>query len=83
MTNKLTAALAGGALLASTIFAIAGEGQGVIASIDPETRMIVLEDGSSWLAADEVVLAGLAPGDTISVVYTDGTTTLTEVTKVE
>lgn len=83
MTNKLTAALAGGALLASAIFAVAGEGQGVIASIDPETRMIVLEDGSSWLAADEVDLAGLAPGDTISVVYTDGTTTLTEVTKVE
>lgn len=83
MTNKLTAALAGGALLASAIFAIAGEGQGVIASIDPDTRMIVLEDGSSWLAAEEVELAGLAPGDTINVVYTDGTTTLTEVTKVE
>lgn len=83
MTKKLTAMLAAGALLGSSLFAIAGEGQGIIAQIDMDTRTIVLEDGSAWLAAEEVELASLAPGDTIQVVYTDGTTTLTEVTKVE
>lgn len=83
MKRKLTAALAATALLASAHLAAAGEGEGVIASVDPDTRTIVLEDGSTWMAAEEVDLAGLAPGDTIRVVYTDGTTTLTEVTKVE
>ena len=83
MTNKLTAMIAATALLGTTMIASAGEGQGVIADMDPATRMIILEDGSSWMAAEEVDLSGLAPGDTINVVYTDGTTTLTEVTKVE
>lgn len=83
MTKKLTAMIAATALLGSAMMAGAGEGQGVIAELDPGTRMIILEDGSSWMAADEVDLSSLAPGDTINVVYTDGTTTLTEITKVE
>ncbi|WP_349362555.1 MAG: DUF1344 domain-containing protein [Roseitalea porphyridii] len=83
MKRTLTAAMAAAALMGTALYAHAGEGEGVVASIDPETRMVVLEDGSTWTAAEEVDLSGVAPGDTISVVYTDGTTTLTEVTKVE
>ena len=83
MTRKQTAALAVAALFGSTLFAIAGEAKGVITMIDADTRMIVLEDGSTWIAGVEVDLEGLATGDTIRVVYTDGTTTLTEVTGVE
>ena len=83
MKNALSTTLAAAMLLGSAMFAWAGEGQGVIASIDPETRTIMLEDGSTWVADAAVSLDGLTAGDTINVVFTDGTTTLTEVTKVE
>ena len=83
MKTITSTTLAGLMLIGSAIAAVAGEGQGVVASVDPVTRTIVLEDGSAWQAADTVDIEGLAAGDTIAVVYEDGTTILTEVTKVE
>ena len=83
MKTIMSTTLAGLMLIGSAIASAAGEGQGVVASIDPVTRTIVLEDGSAWQAADTVDIEALAPGDAIAVVYEDGTTILTEVTKVE
>ena len=83
MRKSLTSALAGLMLMAAPLAASAGEGEGVISDINLETRMIVLEDGSNWVAAETVDLRALAPGDRISVIYEDGTTILTQVTKVE
>ncbi|MEL6437065.1 MAG: DUF1344 domain-containing protein [Pseudomonadota bacterium] len=83
MKKLLATLLVGASLTGISFHAFAGEGQGVIATVDPETRTIVLEDGSQWVAADGIDMEGLAAGDTIAVVFEDGTTTLTEVTKVE
>jgi len=81
MKKIVTAILAGVAMTATAFASLAGEGEGVIASVDAETRTIVLQDGSTWTAADDVDLAALAPGDAIKVVYEDGTTVLTSVEK--
>ncbi len=83
MKNLISAFLVGATLVGSSLFAFAGEGEGVIAALDAATRMVTLEDGSTWVAGEAVDITGLAVGDSIKVIYEDGTTTLTEVTKVE
>ena len=83
MKKWVSAVLAGTMLAGSSLFAVAGEGEGVIASVDAATRTIILEDGSTWVASENVDISELASGDAIKVVYEDGTTMLTEVTKVE
>ncbi|MEM1378226.1 MAG: DUF1344 domain-containing protein [Pseudomonadota bacterium] len=83
MKKLLTSILVGATLAGSSIFAFAGEGEGVISAVDPATRTIILEDGSQWVAAEDVDIAELAAGDTIMVTFEDGTTTLTSVTKVQ
>lgn len=83
MKKYLTAALVSATLIGGAFPVFAGEGEGVVATIDSETRTVVLEDGSTWTAAEDVDIEGLAAGDMIKVVYEDGTTTLTSVEKVE
>ena len=83
MKKLISTFLVGATLVGSSIFAFAGEGEGVIASVDAATRTIVLEDGSTWVAAENIDISMLAAGDAIKVVYEDGTTMLTEVMKVE
>ncbi|MEL6920574.1 MAG: DUF1344 domain-containing protein [Pseudomonadota bacterium] len=83
MKKLLTSVLVGATLVCSSIFAFAGEGEGVISAVDPATRTIILEDGSQWVAAEDLDMAELAVGDAISVTFEDGTTTLTSITKVE
>ncbi len=80
--NKLVSAALAGAMLAGSAFAaLAGEGEGVVASVDEATRTIMLEDGSAWTASDDVDLTVLAAGDAIKVTYEDGTTMVTAVEK--
>lgn len=82
--NIFTKTLVSMAVVTSMAGAVyAGEGQGVIASIALDSRMIMLEDGSIWFASEVIDLEGLAAGDTIAVVYDDGTTNLTAVEKVQ
>ena len=79
----LSSMLAGATLIGSTILAFAGEGQGVIETIDLDNRMITLTDGSEWQAEEGVSLDGLVAGDSILVVFEDGTSNLISVTKSE
>lgn len=82
--KKLVSAALAGVMLTGTVFAaFAGEGEGVVASVDPATRTITLEDGSTWTAAESVDIAALAAGDSVKVTYDDGTTTVTAVEKAE
>jgi len=83
MKKFVSAALAGAMLTGSVFAALAGEGEGVVASVDPATRTITLEDGSTWTAAEGVDVEALAAGDAIKVTYEDGTTTVTAVEKAE
>jgi len=83
MRNLVSAALAGVMLTGTVFAAFAGEGEGVVAAVDPATRMLTLEDGSTWTAAEGVDLESLAPGDAVMVTYEDGTTTVTAVEKTE
>ncbi|QKV17155.1 DUF1344 domain-containing protein [Oricola thermophila] len=83
MKKIVSAALAGAMLAGSAFAAFAGEGEGVVASVDPATRTIMLEDGSAWTVAEGIDLDALAAGDAIKVTYDDGTTTLTSVEKAD
>ncbi|MEL6203559.1 MAG: copper-binding protein [Pseudomonadota bacterium] len=79
----LSSMLAGATLIGSTILAFAGEGQGVIETIDLDNRTITLTDGSEWQVEESVSLDGLVAGDSILVVFEDGTSNLISVTKSE
>lgn len=82
--KKLVSAAIAGVMLTGTVFsAFAGQGEGVVAAVDPAARMITLEDGSTWTVAEDVDLQSLAPGDAVKVAYEDGTTTITAVEKAQ
>ena len=81
MKKLVTATLAGAMLVGSVVASLAAIAQGVVASVDTETRTITLEDGSNWVVADNVDLEAIAAGDKIQVTYDDGTTNVTAVEK--
>jgi hypothetical protein len=81
MKKLVTATLAGAMLVGSVVASLAAVAQGVVASVDTETRTITLEDGSNWVVADNVDLEAIAAGDKIQVTYDDGTTNVTAVEK--
>lgn len=81
MKKLVTAAFAGLMLAGSALSALAGEAEGVVASIDEATRTIALEDGSVYVAADDVDLTAIAAGDKVKVTFDDGTTNATAVAK--
>jgi hypothetical protein len=83
MKNFVSAVLAGAMLFASVHVSMAVESEGVVASIDTETRTVLLEDGTRWLTADDVDLTALEPGDMVQVTVADGTTVITSIEKVE
>lgn len=69
------------AIAAFTTGAFAGVMEGKVQSVDPATRTIVLEDGSSYVAGDGVAIEELAAGDAVMVTYDDGTNNATAVEK--
>lgn len=69
------------ALAALTATAFAGQVEGEVQSVDAATRTIILSDGASYVAAEDVAIDGLAAGDMVTVTFEDGTTTATAVEK--
>ena len=59
--------------------AFAGEMQGVVASVDPDARMLILESGETFSIAEGVTMDELAPGTQVVVTFEDGTTNATSV----
>ncbi|MGB7433375.1 MAG: DUF1344 domain-containing protein [Ahrensia sp.] len=84
MKQPIAAFLIGATLIAgSAPYAFAGEGTGVIASVDLASRTVIMDDGTTWFASDGLDIEALMPGDAVNVVYEDGTTTLTDIQKAE
>ena len=74
--------LTGATLIGSSLFAFAGEGEGIIDTINLDTRTITLADGSKWEVDDGIDLDNLVTGDTIYVIFEDGTSRLISVNKI-
>ncbi|MFZ2101886.1 MAG: DUF1344 domain-containing protein [Oricola sp.] len=77
--KKLLIAVA--ATLVATVSVFAGEVEGVVKEVNAETRIVMLEDGASYTAAEGVDLAAVAAGDKVKVTFDDGTTNATAVEK--
>lgn len=76
MNKLLTTLIASAAFIGA---AYAAEVEGAVASVDPATRTITLEDGTSYVAAEGVVLDAITTGSTVKVTFEDGTTNATAV----
>ena len=81
MKYLIAAVFAGSVFAGSMLASIAAESDGVVASVDEATRTIMLEDGSTWTAAEGVDLTALAAGDAIRVTHDDGMSLVTAVRK--
>ena len=57
------------AMMAAVSAAEAEEVNGTIESIDDSKRVIVLDNGASFIVAEDVFLEGLQPGDEVTVSY--------------
>lgn len=66
--------------LALITAAFAGEMTGVVASVDADARMLVLESGETFALPEGMDVAGLEPGTQVTVTFEDGTTNATAVT---
>ena len=75
--RKLLATLAASAAMIG--FAYAGEAEGTVASVDPESGTITLETGESFVVQEGVNIEGLMPGAEVRVVYDDATMEATDV----
>jgi hypothetical protein len=78
MTKLLTA------LAATAFFAVAAhaaEVQGTVQSVDPASRTIMLDDGTSYVADAAVDIEALAAGDKVMITVDDATTSAVEVEK--
>jgi hypothetical protein len=83
MKKILATAIASLALMG---VAFAATVEGKVQSVDPATRTITLEDGTSVIACDKVpveVLASLSAGSKVKVTTEDGSSTATSVELVE
>ena len=65
--------------LALITAAFAGEVQGVVAQVDPDARMLMLESGETFALAEDISVEGLEPGTQVVVTFEDGTTNATSV----
>ena len=74
-----TIAASAAALLALIAAAHAGETSGIVASVDPEGRTLVLDSGETFTLVDEVSLEGIQPGVPVVVTFNDGTTEATAI----
>lgn len=73
--------IAAATIAAFSTAAFAGQMEGKVQAVDEATRTIMLEDGSSYVAADGVAIEELAAGDAVVVTYDDGTNNATAVEK--
>jgi hypothetical protein len=79
--KKVLAALSTAVLLGFAGSALAEEASGKITSVDPASRMIQLEDGTSFTVSEGVAIESLQPGTEVTVSYEeqDGKNVATEV----
>ena len=67
--KKVLATLSTVALLGFAGSALAEEASGTITSVDPASRMIQLDDGSSFTVSEGVAIESLQPGTEVTVSY--------------
>ncbi|HEX6092163.1 MAG TPA: DUF1344 domain-containing protein [Dongiaceae bacterium] len=79
--RKTLAVLSVLSILGSAGAALAEEAMGKIQAVDPATRTLTLEDGSSYILGEAVAIDSLAPGSDVTVSFEekDGQKTATEV----
>jgi Cu/Ag efflux protein CusF len=80
--RKTLAVLSVLSILGTAGAALAEEAMGKIQAVDPATRTLTLEDGSSFVLGDAVAIDSLQPGSDVTVSYEekDGQKTATQVT---
>ncbi|QDZ02016.1 copper-binding protein [Nitratireductor mangrovi] len=69
------------ALLAAIGAAYAIDAEGVVQSVDEGARMVILEDGTTLKAADDVSLDGVAAGTRVKLTFDEATSTITALEK--
>jgi len=67
--RKVLATLSTVALLGFAGSALAEEASGKISTVDPTSRMIQLEDGTSFTVSEGVAIESLQPGTEVTVSY--------------
>jgi Cu/Ag efflux protein CusF len=79
--RKTLAVLSVLSILGTAGAALAEEAMGKIQAVDPATRTLTLEDGSSFVLGEAVAIDALQPGSDVTVSYEekDGQKTATEV----
>ena len=79
--RKTLAVLSVLSILGSAGAALAEEAMGKIQAVDPATRTLTLEDGSSYILGEAVAIDSLQPGSDVTVSFEekDGQKTATEV----
>lgn len=75
--NKILVAVAATFAFAGAAFA--GEVEGTVKSVDPTSRTITLDDGTSFVVAQNVTIDALATGAKVKVTFDDGTANATAV----
>lgn len=80
--RKTLAVLSVLSILGTAGVALAEEAMGKVQAVDPATRTLTLEDGSSFILGEAVAIDTLQPGTDVTVSYEekDGQKTATEVT---
>jgi hypothetical protein len=80
--RKTLAVLSVLSILGTAGAALAEEAMGKIQAVDPATRTLTLEDGSSFVLGEAVAIDSLQPGSDVTVSYEekDGQKTATQVT---
>lgn len=63
--------LAISALALMTGAAVARQAQGIVASYNPATRVIKLQNGTSYTVPRDVAVPRLSPGDSVSILFND------------
>jgi Cu/Ag efflux protein CusF len=68
-------------ILGASGAALAAEASGKIQAVDPATRTLTLEDGTSYILGDGVAMDALQPGTDVTVSFeeADGQKTATQV----
>ena len=80
--RKTLAVLSVLSILGTAGVALAEEAMGKVQAVDPATRTLTLEDGSSFILGEAVAIDTLQPGTDVTVSYEekDGQKTATTVT---
>lgn len=79
--KKFVAIVLASAAMISTAFA--GEIEGVIKAVDAAAATIELESGEIFKTAEGIALEDLEAGETVKIVFTDGTDEATEISIIE